>query len=158
VAAGVIGRDVQHGVAELRLPAGGAGALDAGPRPLTTVPMRLFEFAAPQMTMPQTVLYFFVANGRFVGMPEQVRAQVFDLRLRRAYWCKVELLVQGAADKAQLLATAGEFLEVAVPELLTCLPDARSLGADAGEPRPVSGRSAATVSGESGGARVRHDR
>ena len=91
--------------------------------PGTEVPMRLFEFTPYGGDTPEMVTYFFVANGRYFGMPEGVRALVLDIRERYAYWCKVEVLVHGLSDRGEVMAAVREFLSAALPEVLACLPD-----------------------------------
>ncbi len=138
-AAGARGRDIE----QIELDLGFDAAAATGPGPLRVrtatgtpvelpagqVPVRLFEFVPPGGGGPATVLYFFIANGRLLGMPEQVRALVFDLRNRRAYWCKVEIWVRHARDRAVLRRAASEFLRVMLPEIFVCLPRQRDLDA-----------------------------
>ncbi len=91
------------------------------------VPVRVFHFLPPDGGPAQTVLYFFIANGRFLGMPEEVRALVFDLRFRAAYWCKVEIWPVNAQDGTAAQRTAARFLAYLLPPLLDCLPDTAAL-------------------------------
>jgi len=134
-AAGARGRDIEQteldlgfdsgsGRPAVRTAAGMPVELPVGP-----VPVRLFEFVPPGGDRPATVLYFFIANGRLLGMPEQVRALVFDLRNRRAYWCKVEIWVRHARERSVVRRAATEFLRVMLPEILACLPRNRDLNA-----------------------------
>ena len=73
------------------------------------------------------VVYFFVANGKFVATPEWVRAEAFDPTDRYSYYCKVEVRLHGVADPDAATERTAEFLSVMMPEILACLPDWRHL-------------------------------
>jgi hypothetical protein len=93
--------------------------------PATEIPVRMFDFI-PHGAEPDqqaTVLYFFAANGSFTAVPEHVRALVFDLRSKYAYWCKIEVLPRGVTDHDKAEAVVGEFLSQMLPEIMGCLPD-----------------------------------
>lgn len=118
VAQGARGQDV--GQATLEVPATGAN-------PAVTVPIRVFQFVPAGGRAPERVAYFFVANGALVGMPEGVRALVFDLRDRKAYWCKVELMTDAAIPEPETRLLLSRFLAGFLPELRQCLPSRESV-------------------------------
>jgi exosortase len=68
-------------------------------------------------------IYFFSANGKLLATPEQVRLQGFALTDRHAYYCKVEIGLNGISDLEQAGARASAFLDDCLPALLVCLPD-----------------------------------
>jgi len=108
-------------------PDGKVAATTAGGSPVTIpsreVPLRVFNFAQGNAGEPATVTYFFAANGSFMGTTTRVRTLVFDVRDKYAYWCKIETLPVGVADRQQAVETVREFLGAALPEIMACLPD-----------------------------------
>ncbi|MCC6581128.1 MAG: exosortase [Phycisphaeraceae bacterium] len=83
-----------------------------------------FTFAAPQrLERASNVIYFFVANGRFLATPDLVRLQGFDLKDAYSYYCKVEVGIPGVGDREQAVRIAQRFLASVMPEIMGCLPD-----------------------------------
>lgn len=69
------------------------------------------------------VIYFFIANGKFLPTPEWVRATAFDPRDRYSYYCKVEVGMFGVVDPETASERAGAFLSAILPEIMACMPD-----------------------------------
>lgn len=70
--------------------------------------------------------YLFIANGGVTPSPEGVRLLAYDRSSQFAYYCKVQFTYQHPAraiDRAELALTASEFLNVMLPDLMSCLPD-----------------------------------
>jgi len=83
-----------------------------------------FTFASPDAGEAEAnVVYFFVANGRLLATPDQVRLLGFNPRDRYSYYCKIEIGLFGIADKEQAVNRAASFLSAAMPEIMACLPD-----------------------------------
>lgn len=92
--------------------------------PSLEIPATRFTFADPRApTRASNVVYFFVANGKFVATPEWVRAEAFDPTDRYSYYCKIEVRLHGVADPIVATDRTSEFLSVMMPEILACLPD-----------------------------------
>lgn len=92
--------------------------------PNTTIPATLFTFADPNRpTQLSNVVYFFIANGKFLATPEWVRATAFDPRDRYSYYCKIEVRLFDVADPVMAAERSSEFLSAMMPEILACLPD-----------------------------------
>lgn len=68
-------------------------------------------------------LYFFVVNGEFVGVTEQLRAKGFDPRDEYGYWTKIEVDIPKAESEEAAVAGAEKFLSAILPEIMACLPD-----------------------------------
>jgi len=66
------------------------------------------------------VIYFFMVNGKFMVTRTDVRRSLGRLRLKYAYFSKVELSFPGAVppDRDQALKLAGRFLAKALPILI----------------------------------------
>jgi len=128
VAAGVRNARYEQGVLAVpQLHSSGGREVRQGARPVPReIPVRMLHFIPPGGDREETVLYFFVANGRFLGMPEEVRALIFDLRRRAVYWCKVELWAPGLEPRAAR-RVCGRFLAYLLPELFACLPQESGL-------------------------------
>ncbi len=89
-------------------------------------PRSSFSLSPAELTddsLRANVIYFFAANGRFLASPNDVRLQGFDPRDRHAYYCKIEVGVDGVSDPERAMAVASEFLSAMMPEILRCLPD-----------------------------------
>ncbi len=83
-----------------------------------------FTYASPQdPTRSSNVIYFFVANGKYLPTPDWVRAEAFDPTDRYSYYCKVEVGLYGVADPQAAAEHASDFLSVMLPEVMACLPD-----------------------------------
>lgn len=97
-----------------------------------------FTFAAPDAGEAEAnVVYFFVANGRLLATPDQVRLLGFNPRDRYSYYCKIEIGLFGIADKEQAVNRAASFLSAAMPEIMACLPDWRAVESPALPPSQV---------------------
>ncbi len=102
------------------------------------IPLRVFEFVPQGAADPRTVCYFFAANGRYMGSPEQVRTLVLDVRDEYAYWCKIEVLPMGARNREDALKAVSDFLSYALPEVMACLPDWHDVKAGTYPPAPTA--------------------
>jgi hypothetical protein len=109
--------------------------------PSGVVPVSMLEFGQRSALGDRqfAVGYFFVANGKFIGTPEGVRAHAFRSNFtdEYAYYCKVEVmlgqpgrgkrgdlvLVPTVESSEQAERLTGEFLSHLLPELIACLPD-----------------------------------
>lgn len=92
--------------------------------PSLSIPATRFTYAAERDSdRVENVLYFFVANGKFLPDPDQVRLQGFDPKDRYSYYCKVEVQMLGVADKQLAQERAEALLSQVLPEILACLPD-----------------------------------
>lgn len=107
--------------------------------PGARVPMDMFTFRPRGSQENVSVMYFFVANGRYYGSKLGVRAMsAVNVRDRYAYYCKIELMpgvlrlnpetgklvfAGGVADEGKAIEALRRFLSVAMPEVMTCLPD-----------------------------------
>lgn len=70
--------------------------------------------------------YLFIANGGVASSSSGVRLLAYDRSSRFAYYCKVQFTFQHptrAIDRNELGAIASEFLNVMLPDLMSCLPD-----------------------------------
>jgi hypothetical protein len=103
-------------------------------RDLTT---KRFTYRPPNSD-DQHVSYFFIANGKFLSSPNQVRLLGFDFRDRYSYYCKVEVQVVGVDDPAEVQRRTTDVLNVFLPEVLACLPDWREVQAGQWPPTPDS--------------------
>jgi len=92
--------------------------------PANVAPATIFTFApGADSASISNVLYFFVANDKFLPSPDLVRFYGFDPRDRYSYYCKVEVLFPGLGGQEEATQKAQEFLSAAMPEILACLPD-----------------------------------
>ncbi len=105
--------------------------------PDTTIPVTVFTFS-PQQAPDQAsnVVYFFVANGRFLPTPDHVRADGFNPRDAYSYYCKIEVLWPGVRDRATAQKRTGEFLSDAMPQIMAMLPDWEEVKAGTWPPPP----------------------
>ena len=102
------------------------------------VPMRFIDFEDQTTRGAQNrcVAYTFHANGKYIADHNQVRFKLQDLRVKHAYFAKVEVMNQlpsrpGAADsdpmrlkdRQQAAAAMQRFLTEAMPEVEKLLPD-----------------------------------
>jgi len=105
--------------------------------PHTSVPLTIVRFASdanPELNY--AVAYFFVANHDYVATPEGVRIKAFNPFDTHAYWAKVEVMPYGVSDPEQTRRIVGEFLAYAMPEIMLCLPDWKSLKRNDKSPDP----------------------
>lgn len=92
--------------------------------PQLELPSTIFTFGDPNdPTRDSNVLYFFVANGRFLSSPNEVRAFGLSPRDRYGYHCKVEVQLIGVGDPYEAAERAQAFLSRMMPEIMSCLPD-----------------------------------
>ena len=93
--------------------------------PSNTFPVRVFNYAATKDNdNSQWVIYFFIANGSFIDLPEKVRLKVFDLSSKYAYYSKVELGIPAyVKTEEEALELSAKFLSEVLPEILVCIPD-----------------------------------
>ena len=75
---------------------------------------------------PEYVLYFFVANGKYLPNPDLVRWMGFNLTDRYSYYCKVEMGM-GVVEPEVAVDRASRFLSTMLPEIMACLPDWQQL-------------------------------
>ena len=92
--------------------------------PVVEFPATIFSFAHPDdPSNVSNVLYFFVANGKFLSSPDLVRLHGFDPRDQYSYYCKIEILFHGLADKQLASERVSSLLTATLPEIMACLPD-----------------------------------
>jgi len=92
--------------------------------PRVKFPATVFTFAHPGgPDNLSNVVYFFVANGKFLTSPDHVRLYAFDPRDKYGYYCKVEVLLPRVADSQLAMERVSSFLSDILPEILACLPD-----------------------------------
>lgn len=92
--------------------------------PSLTIPATIFRYEAPEHPgKVSSVIYFFVANGRFMASPIEVRKLGFAPWDRYCYYAKVEVELPFVGDEALAVERAGQFLSVMLPEMMSCLPD-----------------------------------
>ncbi len=108
--------------------------------PSKTIPLRVISFEDRREGQVRrfAVTYFFVVNGEYVSMAEEVRLKSFNITDRYAYYCKIEVVPVayggknsrgeevyypdiGDVDKAVELVE--KFLSYGLPEVMRCLPD-----------------------------------
>lgn len=94
-------------------------------------------FTQPGQRDTTPVAYTYIVNGRMVEGPEQVHQVLTDPHAERAWWAKVEMRVDGAADADELRTAAARFLTHAWPGIAEALP------APADAPRERTGRPSA---------------
>jgi len=87
------------------------------------LPVRVLFFKNSRAIIPlvQTVVYFFSVNGHFAEERTKVRAYLADIRLKYAYFSKVELSFQsqGQPDRALALDISERFFRKALPVLMS---------------------------------------
>jgi len=82
-----------------------------------------FTFSNPQQGGELVnVAYFFVANGKFLAGPRDVRLKGFDLRDKYSYYCKVQVTLR-IQDKKLAAERISSLLSEILPEIMSCLPD-----------------------------------
>lgn len=91
--------------------------------PSGEVPLRVFQFVPNKGVDPSTVAYFFVANDNFVASYQRIRALVFNVHERYAYWCKVEVLPIEPLPREDAVKVIEDFLNHALVEVYACLPN-----------------------------------
>ncbi len=91
--------------------------------PELDVKATFFTFADPKRNNRLVnVAYFFVANGKFMPGPNEVRLHGFDLRDKYSYYCKIQVTVQ-VEDKDEAMEQISSLLSEVMPEVMSCLPD-----------------------------------
>ena len=105
--------------------------------PGKTVPFRQFTYLPTSKEEPESVVYFFVYNGKYVGARNEIALHYLDRSSRYAYYCKVEVIPgkttknndngygfrPGVHDKKKTRELSAKFLAFFLPELQKCLPD-----------------------------------
>ncbi len=87
------------------------------------IPATYFTFANPANRQEVVnVAYFFVANGKFLPRPRDVRLKGFDLRDKYSYYCKIQVTV-GVEDKEVANERIASLLSELMPQIMLCLPD-----------------------------------
>lgn len=77
-----------------------------------------------------SVIYFFIANHKFLASPDLVRLHGFDPRDQYSYYCKVEVGLGNIPDPEVAVQRASDFLSKLLPEVMGCLPDLTQLQKD----------------------------
>jgi hypothetical protein len=85
------------------------------------VPVVRFVFTPQGGRGALSVVYFYMANGRFYTDHRAVEQAVFDLKAGDTWWAKVELHLP-STDAAAVREAATKFLVEALPALRKCLP------------------------------------
>jgi exosortase len=101
----------------------GSGLFPFARVPQTEFETTYFTFRDPRSQRRENVLYFFVANGKFLPTPDHVRASGFDPRDRYSYYCKIEVQLFGVSDLDLASQRAESLLSAVLPEIMACLPD-----------------------------------
>ncbi|MCC7204636.1 MAG: exosortase/archaeosortase family protein [Phycisphaeraceae bacterium] len=92
------------------------------------IPATVFTFDDPNRPeVRSNAIYFFVANGRYFGSPNDVRRAGFDPMDKYSYHAKVEVQVYQMGDAARAAARVESFLSQMLPEIMTALPDWRAV-------------------------------
>jgi len=92
--------------------------------PALSIPATIFTYEAPEHGgQLSSVIYFFVANGRFLASPNEVRKLGFAPWDRYSYYAKVEVELPFVGDESLAVERTGHFLSAMLPEMLSCLPD-----------------------------------
>ena len=77
------------------------------------------------------IIYFFVANGRFIDDWKDARLYLHSPRAyffdKYSYYAFFRLTFPGSTDKTQCISTAQKFLQAAVPQIIRILPDWQAL-------------------------------
>ncbi len=85
---------------------------------------RAFTYAPPMNPeAAETVIYFFVANGKYLASPLDVRLEGFNLRDRYAYYFKVQAEALGVSDPEVASERVEALLTDLMPQILATLPD-----------------------------------
>jgi hypothetical protein len=96
------------------------------------VPIALMRARSPDGSgRPALGGVLFIVNGRLTADPAEVQRRVSDLRTRRAYWCRIELVPGGSRNERtrgpEAIEAAGAavecFLRDALPDIIDMLPD-----------------------------------
>ncbi len=107
--------------------------------PNRSIPIREFEYLAPGRTDTNSVIYFFIYNGKYIASRKDITLQFMDRASRTVYYCKIEV-ASGSLRQGQFSNYRGEFIpdegDVAghrprlasflrwfLPEVAACLPD-----------------------------------
>jgi exosortase len=118
-------------------PARGGGAwavLDGPPNPSQRVYLpaqrftaTIFSFDPQAPSTRSNVVYFFVANGKYLKSPDMVRLQGFDPGDRYGYYAKIEVVLHNLGDQELARTQASAFLSAMMPHIMACLPDWEAL-------------------------------
>lgn len=103
---------------------------DIKPHAPVTVRYINFEDQTARGLQNKNVAYFFQVNGAYESDPiTGVRLRLQDLRERRGYYAKIELM-NLITDQAAAKGAMTDFLSSALPEIERCLPDWQKVKAD----------------------------
>ncbi len=91
--------------------------------PTLDIPATRFTYLPYKSNQQQTAIYFFVANGKFIATPNQVRFTGFDPRDEYAYYCKVEVSLLNITDPQEATQRTEALLNQFLPEIMAVLPD-----------------------------------
>jgi exosortase len=92
--------------------------------PTTSFDLRRVSFDDPRSSRPKLqVLYFFIANGKYMATPEQVRMEGFNIADKYSFYCKVEVQPLWVEDPELAHERTQDLLSAMLPEIMTCLPD-----------------------------------
>ena len=91
--------------------------------PQLEFPATIFRYRFSGGDKIHSVVYFFVANGKFLPTPDLVRLEGIDPRDRYSYYCKVEIGLRGVSEPDEAVERASAFLSTMLPEIMRCLPD-----------------------------------
>lgn len=94
--------------------------------PLGEFALRTSEFRHPDAGDSRIFAgFFFIANGHISPNPRDVRMLAFDKTDRYAYYCKVQITIQGDRhfDEAQFIEASSSLISDLMPDIMRCLPD-----------------------------------
>ncbi|AKJ65673.1 exosortase-associated EpsI family protein [Kiritimatiella glycovorans] len=86
------------------------------------IPATLFRYRRPGDERTESVVYFFLGNGKVFGTPLGVRLLDLNLDDRYSYWCKVEVQTIGVRRGPLARRVASEFLDAVLPAVEACMP------------------------------------
>jgi hypothetical protein len=92
--------------------------------PSTSFEVRHVAFDDPRADRPKlNVLYFFIANGKYMGTAEEVRLEGFNISDEYSFYCKIEVQPLGVEEATDAQQRTRDLLSALLPEVMTCLPD-----------------------------------
>lgn len=92
--------------------------------PTDTFDLRRVAFDDPRSSRPKLqVLYFFIANGKYMATAEEVRIEGFNISDKYSYYCKVEVQPLWVDDPELAEQRTRDLLGAMLPEIMSCLPD-----------------------------------
>ncbi|MFW6336540.1 MAG: exosortase-associated EpsI family protein, partial [Phycisphaeraceae bacterium] len=100
------------------------GAQDPVRVPTEALDLRRVSFDDPRSSRPKLqVLYFFIANGKYMATAEEVRIEGFNILDKYSYYCKVEVQPLWVDDPELAEERTRDLLRAMLPEIMTSLPD-----------------------------------